>query len=177
MLRSLIDSPHQVLYLSPPSTWHAFLCETPAEDPGGPPLVHPSYFYTSTCSWEHRHRLGLPDEEEVMKSQSLSRVRVVHPCAAAGTVQNSMPEAKIHNESWTSTQFPYHSLPAPIRLLLWLNHEVTHAHGRQVHAQPTQMEKGSRMLEKRLSVWINGAPLPINPKHKQCVLLTSFFRG
>ena len=50
-----------MLYLSPPSTRHAFLSGTPAEDLGGLPLVHPSYFYTSARWREHRRGLGLPE--------------------------------------------------------------------------------------------------------------------
>ena len=53
----------RALYLSPPSTRHAFLSGTPAEDLGGLPLVHPSYFYTSARWREHRRGLGLPEDE------------------------------------------------------------------------------------------------------------------
>jgi beta-aspartyl-peptidase (threonine type) len=53
----------RALYLSPPSTRHAFLSGTPAEDLGGLPLVHPSYFYTSARWREHRRGLGLPEDD------------------------------------------------------------------------------------------------------------------
>ena len=53
----------RVLYLSPPSTRHAFLSGTPVEDLGGLPLVHPSYFYTSARWREHRRGLGLPEDD------------------------------------------------------------------------------------------------------------------
>ena len=53
----------RALYLSPPSTRHAFLSGTPAEDLGSLPLVHPSYFYTSTRWREHRRGLGLPEDD------------------------------------------------------------------------------------------------------------------
>ncbi|KAI0276600.1 asparaginase [Russula aff. rugulosa BPL654] len=53
----------RALYLSPPSTRHAFLSGTPAEDLGGLPLVHPSYFYTSARWREHRRGIGLPEDE------------------------------------------------------------------------------------------------------------------
>src|SRR5258708_3622799 len=69
-----------------------------------------------------------------------------------------------------------------LRLWLWLrlrlNHEIAHAHSRQLRAQPAQMKKRTRMIEKRLSARINGTPLPINPKQKQRVLLfPSFSQG
>jgi beta-aspartyl-peptidase (threonine type) len=53
----------RALYLSPPSTRHAFLSGTPAEDLGGLPLVHPSYFYTSARWREHRRGIGLPEDD------------------------------------------------------------------------------------------------------------------
>ncbi len=53
----------RALYLSPPITRHAFLSGTPAEDLGGLPLVHPSYFYTSARWREHRRGLGLPEDD------------------------------------------------------------------------------------------------------------------
>lgn len=53
----------RALYLSPLSTRHAFLSGTPAEELGGLPPVHPSYFYTSARWREHRRGLGLPEDD------------------------------------------------------------------------------------------------------------------
>ncbi|KAI9445654.1 asparaginase [Russula earlei] len=53
----------RTLYLSPDKTRHAFLSGAPAEDLGGLPPVHPSYFYTSARWREHRRGLGLPEDD------------------------------------------------------------------------------------------------------------------
>jgi hypothetical protein len=63
----------------------------------------------------------------------------------------------------------------PIRLTFRLNRESRHAHGRQLRAQPVQMEKRARMLEKRLAARINRAPNPINPEQEQRILLLFIF--